>query len=49
MALFDVDVFGPMNIWNALAIGITVVVVGAERRVLPFGRKRPAKMMKSSD
>ena len=33
-ALFDVDVFGPMNIWNALAIAITVVVVGAKRRVL---------------
>ncbi len=32
--LFDVDVFGPMNIWNALAIAITVEVVGAKRRVL---------------
>ena len=33
-ALFDVDVFAPMNIWNALTVAITVVVVGAKRRVI---------------
>lgn len=33
-ALFDVAIFGLMNIWNILAIAITVVVVGAKRRVI---------------
>lgn len=33
-ALFDVGIFGLMNIWNALAIVITVVVVSAKRRVV---------------
>jgi len=33
-ALFDVGVFGLMNIWNAMAIAITVVVVGTKRRVI---------------
>ncbi len=33
-ALFDVAVLGPMNVWNALAIAITVVEVDAKRRVL---------------
>ncbi len=31
-ALFDVDIFGPMNIWNIVAIVITVVVIGAKQR-----------------
>jgi hypothetical protein len=30
--LFDVDVFGLMNIWNMLSIAITVVVISAKRR-----------------
>ena len=33
-ALFDVDIFGPMNVWNALAISITAAVVAAKRRVI---------------
>jgi len=33
-ALFDVGVFGLMNVWNALAIAITVVVVSAKRRAI---------------
>jgi hypothetical protein len=33
-ALFDVGVLGAMNLWNALAIVITAVVVGAKRRVI---------------
>ncbi|MDH4126775.1 MAG: hypothetical protein OEW64_15225 [Gammaproteobacteria bacterium] len=33
-ALFDIEVFGFMNIWNALAIAITVVVVATKRRLL---------------
>jgi len=32
-ALFDVGILGAMNLWNAVAIAITVVVVGAKRRV----------------
>ena len=34
VALFDVGIFDPMNIWNALAIAITVVVIGVKRRVI---------------
>ncbi len=36
-ALFGVGVFGPMNMWNALAIAITVVVIGVKRRVIQGG------------
>ena len=33
-ALFNVGAFGLMNIWNAIAIAITVVVVGTKRRAI---------------
>ncbi len=32
IALFDVDIFGLMNIWNMVSIAITAVVIGAKRR-----------------
>jgi len=34
VVLFEVDVLGPMNIWNALGIAINLVVIGAKRRVI---------------
>ena len=32
--LFDEMLFGPMNIWNLVAIALTLVVVAAKRRVI---------------
>ena len=34
VVLFDVDVLGPMNNWNALGIAINLVVMGAKRRAI---------------
>ena len=34
VVLFDVGILAPMNIWNALGIAITVVVIGVKRRVI---------------
>jgi len=33
IVLFDVGIFGPMNLWNAVGIAITAIVIGAKRRV----------------
>jgi len=32
--LFDIGVFGAMNLWNLLAVAITLVVICARRRVI---------------
>lgn len=34
VSLFDIGIFGLMNIWNMLAIAITAVVIGTKRRVI---------------
>jgi len=36
-ALFDVGLFGPMNIWNMIAVAIAVTAVRAQRRVVQGG------------